>query len=59
MNALTALDCVLAARRSELRDLRALQQMVGLVGTVTAFVHCAQGERGLSSPAGHGAVRRL
>ena len=49
MNALTALDCVLAARRSELRDLRALQQMVGLVGTITAFVHRAQGERGLSS----------
>lgn len=45
----SALDCVLAARRSELRDLRALVGMVGLVGAVAEFVHQLQGERGLSS----------
>lgn len=61
MNHLSALDCVLAARRSELRDLRALEGMVGLVGLVTALVHELQGERGLSSlavagRAGYGAA---
>lgn len=45
----TALDCVLAARSSELTDLRSLEQMVDLVDAVTDFVHRAQGERGLSS----------
>lgn len=45
----SALECVIAARRSELRDLRLLEDLVALVGAATDFVHCAQGERGLSS----------
>ena len=44
-----ALEFLLAARACELEDLRALTHTVHLVEAVAGFVHCLQGERGLSS----------
>lgn len=44
-----ALEFLLAARACELEDLRALTPTVHLVEAVAGFVHCLQGERGLSS----------
>ncbi len=44
-----ALEFLLAARACEREDLRALTHTVHLVEAVAGFVHCLQGERGLSS----------